>query len=90
MIVKLFDGTEFDVTKQQAEQVKQMISQGKRTIVIGESWLKSSSIAVIRPGGKTEADTVPDNRKIEARTDHRGEHSPAKERLRQWITNKQS
>ena len=51
MIVKLWDKTEFYVTDEQSDKIKQAISRDEPSIEIGDRWMRSSAISTIMPGG---------------------------------------
>ena len=87
MIVKLFDRTEIIVTEPQAEAIVNAIERGVKMIRINKMVIASGAIAVIKPGGHTQADIVPRNRQL-APPDNRGTDSPAKERLREMLAKK--
>lgn len=88
MIIKLFDKTEFEVSQEQAELIKRAITEGEPSIEIKDKWFRTSAIATIMPGGKTEAD-IPIERRL-APPDYRGQPSVAKEKLRRQIESMRS
>jgi hypothetical protein len=78
MIIKLKDGTEIVETSEKAELVKRAIEQGAIGIELGDKWFRSDWVASIMPGGTKQ---VREDRLLD-RPDYRGQHSPAKEKLR--------
>lgn len=82
MIIKLKDGTQITVSKLQADKVKTAIESDAKAINLDDKWFRSDWIASIMPGGQTEADKIPEHRQISP-ADHRGEYSPAKEKIRE-------
>lgn len=83
MIIKLKDGTETTVTKEQAERAIEEMEGGATSFMVNDMWIRCDWVAVIKPGGQTEADVIWDDSHILDRPDHRGKPSPAKEILRE-------
>jgi hypothetical protein len=81
MIIKLKDGTETIVNNEKAERAIEQIESGAVSFRVNGMWIRSDWVAVIKPGGTTEVDIVPRDHQLD-RPDHRGEYSPAKEKLR--------
>ena len=81
MIVKLFDGLEIQASDKLREKVDAALGQSKSIIINGMT-ITPKSIAYIKNGGYTEADTGQKTNLLSP-TDNRGEYSPAKEKLRQ-------
>lgn len=81
MIIKLFDKTEIPCSDSEAEKIMAAVNQGVKLIRLRGMVLAPGSIAMIKPGGHSEADTVPTSHRL-AKPDHRGEASPALESLR--------
>ena len=90
MIIKLKDGTETVVTKEQANKAERAIESGAIGIKVNDLWVRCDWIAVIKPGGAT----VVDESRLLDTPDHRGIDSPNKEKLRElWgkpLDNKQT
>lgn len=82
MIIKLFDKTELFVTQAEATRVTDAINRGAAMIQIKGMTLNPKAIAVIIPGGYTEVDIAPVERRL-PRPDYRGEPSPALEKMRE-------
>lgn len=51
MIIRLWDKTEFYVTKENGEKIKQAIEDGIDHIEVDGRWFRTSAIASILPGG---------------------------------------
>ena len=82
MIIKLKDGTEIIETLEKAELVKQAIEQGAIGIELGDKWFRSDWVASIMPSPAKPLT----NDKLLERPDHRGEYSPAKEKIRRQLS----
>lgn len=85
MILVLFDRSEVMVSKEQADKIKQMIKNGAEWIEIKGNMYKASAIMIIKQGGYTEADKIPEHLRIDPK-DYRGEYSEAKEKLKKRWT----
>lgn len=84
MIIKLKDGTETIVSNEQADGTMQAIESGAVGFKVNDMWVRCDWVAVIKPGGRTEADVAPRDHQLEP-PDYRGEPSPAKEALRETM-----
>lgn len=82
MIIKYFDRTEQVVTDAEAEKITSAINRGVAMIQIRGSMVNPKSIALIKPGGRTEADQQALTNPRIAAHDNRGDYSPALEKLR--------
>jgi len=84
-LVKLYDDTEIHITDNQAARLTIALNGGTDGYVtIGDSLIKKSNIAKIVPGGKTEVDVIPESNRI-APPDNRGEESPAKNAIQEYL-----
>lgn len=90
MIIKLFDRTEIVVSQDEAAKVVNAIERDVASIVVKGIFLNNPKrvIAYVMPGGYTEADRADKSHRIAATSTHRGEYSPAKERIREMFRNK--
>lgn len=84
MIVKLFDGTELQITKDASERLKMALERNSDGYVtINDYVIRKSAIALIKPGGEPKLE-----QNLIASHDYRGEHSEAKERVRKMLAEK--
>jgi hypothetical protein len=82
MIVKLFDKTELTISTNAAVKLTESLQRDPQGYVtINGMVIKKTAIAMIKPGGEVLANAVA----LIERPDHRGEYSPAKEKLRKMF-----
>lgn len=81
MIVVLFNKEEIIITQEEANRIDDMIEADVKWITIGQFRIRPSAIALIKPGGFSETDKVPQSHRLE-RPDYRGKPSTVKEELR--------
>lgn len=86
MIVKLFDGTEIEISSKAATDLTNSIRRDSQGYVtLSGMVIKKSAITIIKPGGRTEPDVSYE--RIDA-PDFRGQYSPAKEAIRKMFAEK--
>lgn len=82
MIMKLFSGDQYSITKDQSEAIETAVLRGDKFFRVNGDLIASSAVQMIKAGGPTQA---PKNKAIIDQPDFRGQPSPAKEELRRQL-----
>lgn len=83
MRMYLHDGASYDLSSEQADSVMRAINRGAKFVKVDKDYISASSISkIVKGGGQNNQPTRLDQ------PDHRGEHSPQKEKIRQMMRDK--
>src|ERR1700752_3432375 len=72
MIIKLFDGMEYAVSRERGEEIARAMAKSNEGLVrLGGGFVKLSAIKSIMPGGQPEDDRTPNDPNLRLQADSR-------------------